>query len=260
MPDTYTPAATWHSTITVPVGDDPRTASSVTNPLKDVADNAKLLKDTLDAGIKKFFEVEAIADLTAVATPANGDVALVSDVIALYRFVASDAGTPDNQWIVEGDGGNWYRDQFDLRLTNGGASGNQIRLDPSVLAVPNRLVSVTTVGSNGGSGTADTSGVVLWSSGEIAVTTGDLVEISGFIEWFSTDGAQNITIKVLEDADVIANVALIRTGLYFPVGFSVPRVATTTSAKQYHMHAVSSSATSAFSHGSARMTTKVVRP
>lgn len=260
MPDTYSPTGTWSASIDLPLGEEPRTADSVTGPLKKVADNVKYTKDILDAGIKKFFEVDTAADLTAITTPADGDVAMVANKIALYRFVASDATAVDGQWVVEGDGGNWHRDQKDLRLTNGGASGNQIRLDPSVLAVPNRLVSVTTAGSNGGSGTADTSGVVLWSSGEIAVTTGDLVEISGFIEWFSTDGAQNITIKVLEDAAVIANVALIRTGFYFPVGFSVPRVATTTSAKQYHMHAVSSSATSAFSHGSARMTTKVVRP
>lgn len=260
MPDTYTPSATWHSTITVPVGDDPRTASSVTNPLKDVADNVKYTKDILDAGIKKFFEVATAPDLTEITTPANGDVALVVDKIALYRFIASDPGTPDNQWIVEGDGGNWYRDQLDLRLTDGGASEDQVRLDPDKLAVPNRTVSYTGTGSNGGSGTADTTGVVVLSSGELSIVTGDIVEISGFIEYFSTDGAQDITLKVYENTTVIGIVALIRTTLYFPVGFSVRRVATTTGFKQYYLEAVSASSTSAFSHGHAQMNTRIIRP
>lgn len=125
MSETYTPSNTWHSTIVTPTGGGPRSALSVANPIKSVADNVEYCRNQTEVtGVPMVRTVATEAALRALlgAGRADKEICILTDSItkaAPYVFCASATEAELAPWVyVPGDNtGRWVhinRWQIDL--------------------------------------------------------------------------------------------------------------------------------------------------
>jgi len=114
MSSVYTPTAVALGNITIPIGSDARTATSITAPLQAVADGVLHVQNRTDA----------LADLTALAaitTPTDGLVRTV-ELFGTYVF-DSGYSTTDSPWSIAAADATPGRWRHVLSTLRGGASG-----------------------------------------------------------------------------------------------------------------------------------------
>lgn len=109
MSHALTETPTKGSTVTVPDDGDGATGASVEAPFQALANRVKWAENALDTsgGNHAIKDLNALAALTSVSTPANNDIRLVSGY-GLYRFVSGDTTTPFSPWVVTHASGRWF--------------------------------------------------------------------------------------------------------------------------------------------------------
>jgi hypothetical protein len=178
MPQNITDVDEFTATVTSPADGDTRNAGSVLASFQIVANRTKWLYNTLTSrGISKIRKVTSTTDLKALASPVEGDVAILSTgsvpQIFVYRSVALagsdlsqiryDSTVSTGQWLSP-----WYW------LVD--ASGASPRLDVNVLPPPNRIQNVQNEFSISPSATnATEAGSVFGPTMSLAVLAGDKI-------------------------------------------------------------------------------------
>lgn len=127
-----------------------------------------------------FRETGNTSTLTSLVPLHDNELVLARSGLGLYRYSAGSSSTADGLHVVTSAAGRWFRLGSDLITTTGGAGGDQRRLDPTKLATPNRIVSVTEQAVAGPftfSPTSSTPGQAFGTGLSLAVETGDIVLI-----------------------------------------------------------------------------------
>lgn len=186
-------------------GDDLNEAN-LDEVLQAAANRAEFLKAHVDAletltgttGVKRLRLVSSSAALKALTGMAADDIAMVTStgVFGIYKFVASGGTVTDVAAIryqATDTTGFWINAIYPLVNFAGGAGGATAQLNPSVLPVPNRVVSWLNFYESGSPLAVDSdgnwqdSGVV---SSAISLTEGDKVDVTAHLS-VSLDSASD---------------------------------------------------------------------
>lgn len=123
MSHALTETPTKGSTVTVPDDGDGATGASVEAPFQALANRVKWAENAIDTsgGNHAIKDLNALAGLTGVSSPANNDVRLVSGY-GLYRFVSGDTTTPFSPWVVTHASGRWFHALYSAIADNDSAA------------------------------------------------------------------------------------------------------------------------------------------
>lgn len=223
-----------------------------------VTSGGKLIR--LGNGVREADTLPAMQALTGLVA---GDLVMVPG-IGLYRVDTSGSSAGDGYWELNWTAGTGYfqRVEIGLILTDGGASGAAVRLDPSKAPVPNRLVSVATGIAGGATNSANTTtGYNIASVNSVVVEVGDMVMLSGFISELEAT-TQDLTVRLLEGTTVIGTVAYVRAGQKRPISWKLIRTipGAGSGTLNYYLNILSNSSASDETHANCVINAEVVRP
>lgn len=223
-----------------------------------VTSGGKLIR--LGNGVREADTLPAMQALTGLVA---GDLVMVPG-IGLYRVDTSGSSAGDGYWELNWTAGTGYfqRVEIGLILTDGGASGAAVRLDPSKAPVPNRLVSVATGIAGGATNSANTTtGYNIASVNSVVVEVGDFVMLSGFISELEAT-TQDLTVRLLEGTTLIGTVGYVRAGQKHPVSWKLIRTIPGGGGGtlNYYLNILSNSVTSNETHTNCVINAEVVRP
>lgn len=181
MPTNLTDVDAFTDPVQVPTDGDPvesGPASYLRAGLQALSNRTRYAYNLLTNGVQRVRVVASTSALKALATPPNGAVALylagASPKLFIFKVQASPPAEITGYLYPANDGTGFWATEMYFLTTGSGAS---LRMDPSILATPNRIVSVQSDN--------DTSTVPIGSSGvfgpslSVAVNSGDLVMIDG---------------------------------------------------------------------------------
>jgi len=208
-------------------------------------------------------EADTLSAMQALTGLVAGDLVLVPGT-GLYRVDTSGASAGDGYWELNWTAGTGYfqRVEIGLILTDGGASGAEVRLDPGKAPVPNRLVSVATGIAGGATDSANTTnGYNIASVTDVDVEVGDYVMLTGFISELEAT-TQDLTVRLLEGTTVIGTVAYVRAGEKRPISWKLIRTipGAGSGTFSYNLNILSNSSTSNETHTNCIINAEVVRP
>ena len=156
------------------------------------------------AGLRETGNATTLASLTPLY---DSEIVLVRSLNRLFRYYSGDSSTVETNWIVTSTAGRWIALDTGLTLTNGGAAGDKRRLDPGVLAVPNRIISVTeryVAGPFTFAPGAASPGTAFGTAHSLAVELGDIVLIDVNLGKIIDQGNQ-LTVIVRNGTTVLGN-------------------------------------------------------
>lgn len=195
MPTTLTDADNFVETITVPTAGDPVRAgasSPLRLALQGFSDRTRYLFNKITNGIPRIRVVSSVSALKALEEPLNGEVAIVFSGnyprVFFFKVTGSPPSQIDNYLYPADDSSGFWASELWYITTGTGAT---LRMDPSVLAVPNRVFSLS-----GNTDDASPSIDVTTSPGSLfgpsvtvnTLKAGDLVLIEGFARFDDNGG------------------------------------------------------------------------
>jgi len=151
MPQNITDVDAFTSPATSPADGDNRNASSVLTPFQTLANRTRFLYNILTStGVLKFRTVSGSVPLKALTGMADGDIAVISSVstLGIYRFRLGSTLPADVARVgynANDATGSWENVGVSSLIFLGGVSGTVVQWNPSSVAVPNRIVGVTTL-------------------------------------------------------------------------------------------------------------------
>lgn len=185
MPTTLTEdGSTFPTDVTVPAAGDPVRAgpgSYLRAALQTLTNRSRWAYNLLTNGIPRVRVVSTIADMKAIVAPPNGSVAMQFGGSSPKLFIFVVYPSPPAQvtgFLYPADDGTgfWASEMYYLVT---GSSGN-LRLDPAVLSIQNRLFDVQHAADTSSTTASESPGSAFGPSITVnGVKTGDILLIDG---------------------------------------------------------------------------------
>jgi len=192
MSHALTETPTKGSTVTVPDDGDGATGASVETPFQALTDRVAWCEDAIDTsgGKHPLKTVNALAALTGIAGPSNGDQRIVTGY-GLYQFVAGDTTTAFSPWVVTHASGRWFHATYSS-IADSGVGALLATLSGGKLPIARHTNGIVRTNETAYTGTwgsviagASTTGAAWFPTSvdhvESSLQVGDIVEITAYL-------------------------------------------------------------------------------